>query len=47
MMLDKERIKSIFKIYGFTAFAVLSAVGVVLGVVLSNIKSGLSKWERD
>jgi len=39
----RERIKNIFREYGFTAFAVLSAISVVLGVILSNLKSGLSK----
>lgn len=39
----RDRVKAIFKKYGFTTFAVLSAVSVVLGVVLSNLKSGLSK----
>ena len=42
----RERVKNIFKEYGFTAFAVLSAVGVVLGIVLSNLKSVLSKVEK-
>lgn len=39
----RDRIKDIFKEYGFPVFAVLSAVSVVLGVVLSNLKSGLAK----
>ena len=39
----RDGVKQIFKKYGFTAFAVLSAVGVTLGVILSNLKSGLSK----
>lgn len=39
----RDRVKAIFKKYGFTTFAVLSAVSVTLGVVLSNLKSGLSK----
>ena len=39
----RDRVKVIFKKYGFTAFAVLSAVGVVIGVIVSNLKSGLSK----
>ena len=38
----RDRVEAIFKKYGFTAFAVLSAVGVTLGVILSNLKSGLS-----
>ena len=39
----RDRVKAIFKKYGFTAFAVISAVGAVIGVILSNLKSGLSK----
>ena len=39
----RDRVKAIFKKYGFTAFAVLSAVGVVIGVIISNLKSGLSR----
>ena len=39
----RDRVKAIFKKYGFTAFAVLSAVGAVIGVIVSNIKSGLNK----
>ena len=39
----RDRVKSIFKKYGFTAFAVLSAVGAVIGVIVSNLKSGLSR----
>ena len=39
----RERVKAIFKKYGFTAFAVLSAVGAVIGVIVSNLKSGLAK----
>lgn len=39
----RDRVKAIFKKYGFTTFAVLSAVSVVPGVVLSNLKSGLCK----
>ena len=38
----RDRIKAIFKKYAFTAFAVLSAVGAVIGVIVSNLKSGLS-----
>lgn len=37
----RDRVKEILKKYGFTAFAVLSAVGVVTGVV-SGLKGGLS-----
>ena len=39
----RDRVKAIFNKYGFTAFAVLSAVGAVIGVIVSNLKSGLSK----
>ena len=39
----RDRVKAILKKYGFTAFAVLSAVGAVIGVIVSNLKSGLSK----
>ena len=39
----RDRVKAIFKKYGFTAFAVLSAVGAVIGVIVSNLKSGLTK----
>ena len=39
----RDRVKAIFKKNGFTAFAVLSAVGAVIGVILSNLKSGLSR----
>ena len=39
----RDRVKAIFKKYGFTVFAVLSAVGAVIGVIVSNLKSGLSK----
>ena len=39
----RDRVKAIFKKYGFTAFAVLSAVGVVISVIVTDLKSGLSK----
>ena len=39
----RDRVKAIFKKYGFTVFAVLSAVGAVIGVIVSNLKSGVSK----
>ena len=38
----RDRVKYIFKKYGFTVFAVLSAVGVVIGVIVSNLKKGLT-----
>ena len=42
----RERIKAIFKKYGFTVFAVLSAVGVIIGVIVSNLSKGLSALGR-
>ena len=39
----KLRIKAIFKKYGFTAFAVMSAIGTVIGVIIANLKAGLTK----
>ena len=39
----RDRVKAIFKKYGFTAFAVVSAVGVVISVIVSNLSKGLSK----
>lgn len=39
----RDRIKDILKKYGFTVFAILSAINVVLSVVLSNLKIGLTK----
>ena len=38
----RDRVKLIFKKYGFTVFAVVSAVGLVIGVIVSNLKKGLS-----
>ena len=38
----KEKLKRIFKKYGFTVVAVLAAVGAIIGVIISNLKSGLS-----
>ena len=37
-----SRVKAIFKKYGFTVFAVVSAVGVVIGVIVSNLSKGLT-----
>ena len=42
----RERIKDIFKKHGFTVFAVLSAVGVIIGVIVSNLSKGLSTLGR-
>ena len=38
----RDRVKLIFKKYGFTIFAVVSAVGLVIGVIVSNLKKGLT-----
>ena len=38
----RDRVKAIFKKYGFTVFAVVSAVGLVIGVIVSNLKKGLT-----
>ena len=38
----RDRVKLIFKKYGFTVFAVVSAAGLVIGVVVSNLKKGLT-----
>ena len=38
----RDRVKLTFKKYGFTVFAVVSAVGLVIGVVVSNLKKGLT-----
>ena len=38
----RDRVKLIFKKCGFTVFAVVSAVGLVIGVVVSNLKKGLT-----
>ena len=38
----RDRVKAIFKKYGFSVFAVTSAVGVVIGVIVANLKNGLT-----
>ena len=38
----RDRVKLIFKKYGFTVFAVVSAVALVIGVIVSNLKKGLT-----
>ena len=38
----RDRVKAIFNKYGFTVFAVVSAVGLVIGVIVSNLKKGLT-----
>ena len=39
----KQRIKAIFKKYGFTVIAVSTAIATVIGVIVSNLKVGLAK----
>ena len=38
----RDRVKLIFKKYGFTVFAVVSAVGLVIGVIVNNLKKWLT-----
>ena len=38
----RDRVKAIFIKYGFTVFAVVSAVGLVIGVIVNNLKKGLT-----
>jgi hypothetical protein len=38
----KQRIKDIFKKYGFTVTAVVTAVGVIIGVIIKSLTSGLA-----
>ena len=38
----RDRVKLIFKKYGFAVFAVVSAVGLVIGVSVNNLKKGLT-----
>ena len=38
----RDRVKLILKKYGFTVFTVVSAVGLVIGVIVSNLKKGLT-----
>ena len=38
----RDRVKAIFKTYGFTVVAVVSAVGVVIGIIVANLKNGLT-----
>ena len=37
----RDRVKAIFKKCGFTVFAVASAVGVIIGVIVAKLKNGL------
>ena len=39
----RDKVKYIFKKYGLTIFGVLAAVGTVIGVIISNLKAGLTK----
>ena len=39
----RQRIKTIFKKYGFTVIAVSAAIATVIGVIVSNLKTGLAK----
>ena len=39
----RDKVKYIFKKYGLTVFGVLAAVGTVIGVIVSNLKAGLTK----
>ena len=39
----RDRIKEIFKKHGFTVVSVVTAIGVVIGVIVSNLKAGLTK----
>ena len=39
----RERLKYIFKKYGFTVFSVMIAAGVIIGVIVSNLSKGLTK----
>ena len=42
----RDRVKSIFKKYGFTVFAVVSAVGLVIGVIVNNLKKRADKSRK-
>ena len=39
----RDKVKYISKKYGLTVFGVLEAVGTVIGVIVSNLKAGLTK----
>ena len=43
----RDRVKLIFKKYGFTVFAVVSAVGLVIGVIVNNLKKGLTSLGKE
>ena len=38
----RDRVRAIFRKYGFTVLTVASAVGVVIGVIVANLKNGLA-----
>ena len=42
----RDRVKAIFKKYGFTVLAVASAVGVVIGAIVANLKNGLTALSK-
>ena len=42
----RDRVKVIFKKYGFTVFAVVSAFGLVIGVIVSNLKKRFDKSRK-
>ena len=39
----RDRIKEIFKKHGFTVVSVATAIATVIGVIVSNLKAGLTK----
>ena len=39
----RDRVKEIFKKHGFTVIAVVSAIGVVIGVIVNSLKAGLAR----
>ena len=41
-MSPRDRVKMIFKKYGFTVFSIVTAVGVVIGVIVCNLKKVLT-----
>ena len=43
----KERVKMIFKKYGFTVVSVLTAAGVIIGAIVANLKNGLTNLGKE
>ena len=43
----RDRVKAIFRKYGFTVLAVASAVGVVICVIVANLKNGLNPLAKE